>query len=96
MFPGTKSCSKNFFHSLKKKEQQKSQFLALMREEKKKMERYIDIFVEFSQTKSLLTVVRIERDLSNFLGVKVELLTEASISPYFIDRIKNEAKVIST
>ena len=67
-----------------------------MREEKKKMERDIDILVEFSQTKSLLTMVRIERELSDFIGVKVDLLTEASISPYLIDRIKNEAKVIST
>ncbi|MGA9188932.1 MAG: nucleotidyltransferase domain-containing protein [Methanosarcina sp.] len=55
----------------------------------------MDILVEFSNTKSLLTLVRIERELSDFLGVKVDLLTEASISPYLIDGIKNEAKVIS-
>jgi uncharacterized protein len=61
-----------------------------------KLESDIDILVEFSQAKSLLTMVRIERELSNFLGVKVDLLTEASISPYRIDIIKNEAKVIST
>jgi uncharacterized protein len=61
-----------------------------------KLESDIDILVEFSQTKSLLTIVRIERELSNFLGVKVDLLIEASISPYLIDIIKNGAKVIST
>ncbi|MCO5381533.1 MAG: nucleotidyltransferase family protein [Methanosarcina barkeri] len=60
-----------------------------------KAESDIDILVEFSNTKSLLTLVRIERELSDFLGVKVDLLTEASISPYLIDGIKNEAKVIS-
>ncbi len=61
-----------------------------------KPESDIDILVEFSETKSLLTLVRIERELSEFLGVKVDLLTEGSISPYLIDGIKKEAKVIST
>ena len=40
-------------------------------------------------------MVRIERELSEFLGVKVDLLTEGSISPYLIEGIKKEAKVIS-
>ena len=61
-----------------------------------KAESDIDILVEFSNTKSLLTLARIERELSDFVGVKVDLLTEASISPYLIDGIKKEAKVIST
>ncbi len=56
----------------------------------------IDVLVEFSETKGLLTLVRIERELSEFLGVKVDLLTEESISPYLVDGIKKEAKVIST
>jgi len=60
-----------------------------------KPESDIDILVEFSENKSLLTLVRIERELSEFLGVKVDLLTEESISPYLIDGIKREAKVIS-
>ncbi|MCO5381369.1 MAG: hypothetical protein NHB15_04005 [Methanosarcina barkeri] len=55
----------------------------------------MDILVGFSNTKSLLTLVRIKRELSNFPGIKVDLLTEASISPYLIDGIKYEAKVIS-
>jgi uncharacterized protein len=36
----------------------------------------IDVLVEFPETKGLLTMVRIERELSEFLGVKVDLLTE--------------------
>ena len=55
----------------------------------------IDILVEFSKNKSLLTLVRIKRELSEFLGIKVDLLTEESISPYLIDGIKREAKVIT-
>lgn len=60
-----------------------------------KPESDIDVLVEFSETKGLLALVRIERELSEFLGVKVDLHTEESISPYLIDGIKKEAKVIS-
>ena len=54
----------------------------------------IDIIVEFSERKSLLELVRIERELSETLGIKVDLLTEKSISPYLIDMVRNEMKVI--
>jgi len=54
----------------------------------------IDIIVEFSERKSLLQLVRIERELSEELGIKVDLLTEKSISPYLIDTIKREMKMI--
>jgi len=51
----------------------------------------IDVLVEFHETKGLISMVRIERELSEFLGVKVDLLTEGSISPYLIEGIKKEA-----
>lgn len=54
----------------------------------------LDILVNFKDRKSLLTLVSIERELSETIGVKVDLLTEQSISPYLIDRIKSEMKVI--
>jgi len=54
----------------------------------------IDIIVEFSERKSLLELVRIERELPEVLKIKVDLLTEKSISPYMIDSIKKEMKVI--
>lgn len=54
----------------------------------------LDILVNFKERKSLLTLVRIERELSEAIGVKVDLLTEQSVSPYLIDRIKSEMKVI--
>ncbi|MEW6482621.1 MAG: nucleotidyltransferase family protein [bacterium] len=59
-----------------------------------KPESDIDIIVEFSERKSLLELVRIERELSEVLGIKVDLLTEKSISPYLIDTIKKEMMVI--
>jgi len=61
-------------------------------EEKPKSD--IDILVEFSERKSLLDLVGIEQELSDTLGMKVDLLTEKSISPYLIGRIKKEMKVI--
>jgi predicted nucleotidyltransferase len=55
----------------------------------------IDILVEFAGQKSLLTLVNIELELSDYLGIKVDLLTEKSISPYLIDGIKKDSRVIS-
>ena len=59
-----------------------------------KPESDVDLLVEFSERKSLLDLVGIEQELSEALGVKADLLTEKSISPYLIDRIKKEMKVI--
>lgn len=55
----------------------------------------LDLLVWFSEQKSLLGLIRIERELSELLGVKIDLLTEGAISPYLIDRIKRELKVIA-
>ena len=54
----------------------------------------IDILVNFSRRKSLLDIVKLERELSTKIGRKVDLLTEAAISPYLRDRILSELKVI--
>lgn len=54
----------------------------------------LDLLVNFKERKSLLALVRIERELSESIGVKVDLLTEGAVSPYLIDRIKSELKVI--
>lgn len=54
----------------------------------------IDLLVAFSERKSLLALVALERKLSLALGRKVDLLTEAAISPYLRDRILREQQVI--
>ncbi len=54
----------------------------------------LDVLVSFRGRKSLLTLVRIERELSESIGIKVDLLTEKAVSPYLIDRIKSESRVI--
>ena len=58
------------------------------------LESDIDIMVKFSVKKSLLEIVKIERELYESIGIKVDLLTEKSISPYLIDKIRREEKVI--
>ncbi len=62
---------------------------------KEKKNSDIDILVKFKNKKSLLDLVGIEMELSERTGKKIDLLTEKSISPYLIDRIKKEMKVIS-
>jgi predicted nucleotidyltransferase len=54
----------------------------------------IDLVVKFSQPISLLQFAALERQLSEALGRKVDMLTEAAISPYLQERIKRDLKVI--
>ncbi len=61
---------------------------------KAKKESDIDLIVRFSKPKSLLSVVRLERELSEALGRKVDLLTEAAISPYMRERVMKELRVV--
>ena len=51
----------------------------------------IDLLVEFSKRKSL---VALERQFSLLFGREVDLLTEAAISPYLRNRIKQDAQVL--
>jgi hypothetical protein len=46
----------------------------------------IDILVKFRSTISILDLVRIHRELSNILGRKIDLVTEASLKN---DRLKS-------
>lgn len=54
----------------------------------------IDIIVEFSNRKSLLELVGIEQELCEKLNLKVDLLTQNSVSPYILPYIEKEVKVI--
>lgn len=54
----------------------------------------IDILVEFADKKSLMQFVNIEQKLSEYIGIKVDLLTKSSISPYIYNNIKNDMKVL--
>ena len=54
----------------------------------------IDLLVEFPKRKSLLALVSLERKMSAVLGRKVDLLTEAAISPYLRQKINQDRRVI--
>lgn len=54
----------------------------------------IDLIVDFIKTKSLLEIVKIEKELSKTTGKKIELLTEDSISPHIKNSIKKEREVL--
>ncbi len=50
--------------------------------------------VEFSKRISLLRFAAWERQLSEALGRRVDLLTEAAISPYLREKIRRDLRVI--
>lgn len=54
----------------------------------------IDLLVYFSKRKSLLAHVALERQMTEVLGRKVDLLTEAALSPYLRERILRDVRVI--
>lgn len=54
----------------------------------------IDLLVRFSKRKSLLELIRLEREISTALGRKIDLLTESAISPYLRDRVKGQLRII--
>ncbi|MCH7613592.1 MAG: nucleotidyltransferase family protein [Candidatus Marinimicrobia bacterium] len=54
----------------------------------------IDLLVKFAKRKSLLGVVKLERELSEAMGRKVDLVTEAAISPYIRKNVLRDLEII--
>lgn len=51
----------------------------------------VDILVTLGPGRSLLDIVAIKQDLEDLLGCKVDVVTEAAISPYIRDQALKEA-----
>jgi predicted nucleotidyltransferase len=51
----------------------------------------LDLLIEMEPGRSLLDVVAIKQDLEELLECKVDVVTEAAISPYLKDKVLNEA-----
>ena len=51
----------------------------------------LDLLIEMEPGRSLLDIVAIKQDLEDLLGCKVDVVTEAAISPYLIDKVLHEA-----
>lgn len=57
----------------------------------------IDILVRFQTSYSLLQLIRIENDLSDLLGIKVDLITEGSLNNFRVkESINQDLKIIYT
>jgi len=54
----------------------------------------VDLIARFSKRTSLLALVRFERELSEALDRRVDVLTEAALSPYLRDQIMKETQVV--
>jgi predicted nucleotidyltransferase len=54
----------------------------------------IDLLVHFSKPISLLEMVALERQFSEALGRPVDLLTEAALSPYLRERIRQDTQIL--
>jgi len=54
----------------------------------------LDLLVTFSQAPSLFKFIELADYLSNFLGIKVDLVMKSSLKPNIGKRILSEAKTI--
>lgn len=54
----------------------------------------VDLLITFAKPKSLLTLCRIERELSQALEKKVDLVTEPSLSPYIRPYIMKDLQTL--
>lgn len=54
----------------------------------------LDLLVDFENSVSLLSLIQIEQELSEQLGIKVDLVTEGALSPYIRKVIQKDLRVI--
>ncbi len=51
----------------------------------------LDLLVDIAEGRSLFDLIALSSDLEESLGVEVDVVTEASLSPYIRDRVLDEA-----
>jgi len=51
----------------------------------------LDLLIELKPGRSLLDLIAIKQDLEDLLGVRVDVVTERSISPYMRDAVLKDA-----
>lgn len=51
----------------------------------------LDLLVDMAEGRSLFDLIALSNDLEESLGISVDVLTEASLSPYIRDRVLDEA-----
>lgn len=50
----------------------------------------IDLLVKFSEKKGLIEHIRMENELENLLGTKVDMVTENSLSPHIAPHVQED------
>ena len=51
----------------------------------------LDVLVELEPGRSLLDIIAIKQDLEDLLDIKVDVVTEAAVSPYIRDEVLRQA-----
>ena len=51
----------------------------------------LDLLVKLDPGQSLLDIIALKQDLEDLIGRKVDVLTEAAISPYIREQVLKEA-----
>jgi len=51
----------------------------------------LDLLVDMAEGRTLFDLIALSNDLEDSLGVEVDVVTEASVSPYMRDRVLDEA-----
>lgn len=51
----------------------------------------LDLLIDMEPGRNLLDLIAIKQDLEDLLGCKVDVVTEAAISPYLRDKVLHEA-----
>ncbi|HKP52622.1 MAG TPA: nucleotidyltransferase family protein [Chloroflexia bacterium] len=54
----------------------------------------LDLLVQFAPGYSLLDLIAIKQDLEDLLGRKVDVVTEAALSPYIREQVLREATAL--
>ncbi|MBN2157705.1 MAG: nucleotidyltransferase family protein [Candidatus Lokiarchaeota archaeon] len=62
--------------------------------EEQKEESDLDILVDFEESPSLLSFIRMENELSDLLGVKVDLVTKNSLHPILRKTVLKEMRIV--
>jgi uncharacterized protein len=54
----------------------------------------LDLLADFEAGRELLDLIGLKQDLEALLGCRVDVVTEAGLSPYLRDRILSEARAL--
>ena len=54
----------------------------------------LDLLIQLAPGRSLLDIIAIKQDLEDLLGCKVDVVTEAALSPYIREQVLREATAL--